>query len=75
MMIVGRLITGKLVLTQISLKWDDFHFTIINNSVGLCGGVVTMTSPIYITEISSDAVRGTLGSSFMVMIVLGTITT
>ncbi|CAG7817079.1 unnamed protein product [Allacma fusca] len=42
---------------------------------GLCGGVITMTSPIYITEISSDAVRGTLGSAFMIMIIFGTICT
>ncbi|KAG0712649.1 Facilitated trehalose transporter Tret1 [Chionoecetes opilio] len=38
---------------------------------GLCAGVTSITVPTYIAEFSSADIRGTLGSSFQLMVTLG----
>ncbi|KAF4523518.1 hypothetical protein B566_EDAN013059 [Ephemera danica] len=38
---------------------------------GFCGGVFSVASPLYIGEISEKEIRGTLGTSFQLMVVIG----
>jgi sugar porter (SP) family MFS transporter len=38
---------------------------------GFCGGVFSVASPLYIGEIAEKDIRGTLGTSFQLMVVIG----
>lgn len=40
---------------------------------GLCCGITSMVVPTYISEFSSPSVRGTLGTSFQLMVTLGVV--
>lgn len=39
--------------------------------LGMCGGAFCVTAPMYCTEISTTALRGTIGSFFQLLIVSG----